>query len=41
MDIKIFVDTDPDIRLMRRIRRDPSSAAGVPVGAHQYYPRCG
>lgn len=22
MDIKIFVDTDPDIRLMRRIRRD-------------------
>jgi len=22
MDVKIFVDTDPDIRLMRRIRRD-------------------
>ena len=22
MDIKLFVDTDPDIRLMRRIRRD-------------------
>ena len=22
MDLKIFVDTDPDIRLMRRIRRD-------------------
>jgi uridine kinase len=22
LDIKIFVDTDPDIRLMRRIRRD-------------------
>ena len=22
LDIKLYVDTDPDIRLMRRIRRD-------------------
>ena len=35
MDIKIFVDTDADVRLIRRIRRDvaKSAAASIPCSA--------
>lgn len=38
MDIKIFVDTDPDIRLMRRIRRDLEVRGRTFESVrHQYY----
>ena len=38
MDIKIFVDTDPDIRLMRRIRRDLEQRGRTFDSVrHQYY----
>jgi len=38
MDIKIFVDTDPDIRLMRRIRRDLEQRGRTFESVrHQYY----
>ena len=38
MDVKIFVDTDPDIRLMRRIRRDLEVRGRTFDSVrHQYY----
>ena len=38
LDIKIFVDTDPDIRLMRRIRRDIESRGRTFASVRdQYY----
>jgi len=38
MDVKIFVDTDADIRLMRRIRRDMEQRGRTfPQIREQYY----
>ena len=44
MDVKIFVDTDDDIRLLRRVRRDTherGSHVGQGVGAAEERPRGG
>ncbi|KAJ1960629.1 Uridine kinase [Dipsacomyces acuminosporus] len=39
MDVKIFVDTDSDICLARRIKRDVAERARDPVGVLQQYDR--
>ncbi|KAK9711166.1 Uridine kinase [Basidiobolus ranarum] len=39
MDLKIFVDTDSDIRLARRLRRDICERARDPAGVLQQYNR--
>ncbi|KAI8322566.1 uridine kinase [Martensiomyces pterosporus] len=39
MDVKIFVDTDSDICLVRRIKRDVAERARDPIGVLQQYDR--